>query len=157
MHIDGQAEGLARPIAALDAAMLVELRRVPGTPMDHLLRLRDAEAIPLDGTETYPERIHFAQAGAHVVLNLDPLGRPAEIRFYRSADLTDPFAHYVYTGFREVLDDVWIPMRHTAEYTREEGVVQESVRISGYEVLSEIPAARFEVKTVFPDVRFVTE
>lgn len=154
MHLEGEADGFSREIEALEPALLIEIRRLPGTAMDHFLRLKGLASDPLPPREEMPVRRLYQTPSAWVELALDPSNRPVELSFYRDEALTDRFASYRYDAFREVIAGVWVPMRHRATFQESGMTVVETLRISAYAVNQPFDSKRFDPDAVFKDVRF---
>jgi len=79
-YIQGDPKGFSRPIAELNEDMLINLRKVPGTPMDHLARLRGAPEEILEPTDAWPTRRGYASGRVFGVLLFDGQGRLGGIR-----------------------------------------------------------------------------
>lgn len=106
--IEGDAKGFTRPISRLDPDMLISLRRVPGSPMEHLLRLKGVAETHLPPLPDYPVRRGYAAAQTFVTLALDASNRLARIEFYPDAAATNLTARCDFSGFQEALPGVWL-------------------------------------------------
>ena len=154
-HNDGHPRGFRRSIAELDQTMVYNLRRVPGTVMEHLFRLRDAEEIVLPATDEFPIRHGYPAGDVFVVLEADEKGRLTRVLFYADQDQTERTGDITCSHFEEVLEGVWIPMRHRIHVTAGGMTSRETVRFSNYEVNIEIPARLFDPSLFWDDVRWV--
>lgn len=153
-YIEGDPKGYARPIAELDADWLVSLRQVPGTAMDHLLRIRGAAEEPLPGTEFFPTRVGLALESRYVVLNLDPEGRLARLEFFGDAVQSNLLARYEYENFQEPAPGAWFAMLQKAGLRQGQHEFVETTRLSNLVVNQPIPAPLFQHATFFDGVRF---
>jgi hypothetical protein len=153
-HVEGDEEGFLVPVSELDDKMAIELRRVPGTAMDHLLRLRDAPEDKLPATPEFAERKGYRTPRLYAVLSLDAAGRLARVEFFRSAEMKIKSGEYRYSAFEEVLPGVWIPRRHQGRLTEAGTEIEETVRISDLAVNTPIAARMFAPDSFFPGVEF---
>lgn len=154
-YIEGDPKGYAVPIMKLDGDWLISLRQVPGTPMDHLLRVRGFQEEPLSATEAFPTRVGIRAQTRYVVLNLDSAGRLARVEFYTDSSMASLVARYEYENFQEALPGVWFPMLQKAGLQlpdRQESV--ETTRLSNLAVNQPIPAPLFRHDTFFTGVVF---
>jgi hypothetical protein len=65
--------------------MLIALRQVPGTAMDHLQRLQGLAETNLPAAEGFPVRRGYDTGKTFVVLALDASNRLARIEFFATA------------------------------------------------------------------------
>ncbi len=154
-YIEGDPKGFARPVNQLDGDWLISLRQVPGTPMDHLLRIRGMSEDPLPATEAFPVRVGVRAMTRYVVLNLDSEGRLARVEFFTDPSMSSLLARYEYEQFQAPLPGVWFPMLQKAGLVfpdRRESV--ETTRLSNLAVNQLIPAPLFRHDTFFPGVVF---
>lgn len=70
-YIQGDPKGFSRPVSQLDAEMLRSLRKVPGTAMDHLLRLENVPETELPATA---QLRHGQTVCGAVAGRLEPVG-----------------------------------------------------------------------------------
>jgi hypothetical protein len=154
-YITGDARGFCRPIDRLDDDMLAELRKVPGTATDHLLRLRGVAETVLDPTPEFPVRRGYAGDRAFTVLSLDATGRLARIEFFTAADLKQKRAQYDYSAFLPAAEGVWIPCLHRAELNLNGETARETVRVGNLSVDAPIPPSLFVAGPFFKGVKFV--
>lgn len=154
-YIEGDPKGFSRPVSELDDEMLIQLRKVPGTAMDHLMRLRDAAERRLEGTPEYPERLVYRHDRQWVVFSADPTGRLALIEFFDDETLSHKVAEYRYDLFREVLPGVWIPLRHEAWLDSGGVITRETTNLDHIEVNGPIAETLFTPGLFFKDVKFV--
>lgn len=155
-HVEGTPRGYRCPVADLDEPFLHTLRRVPGTAMDHLFRLRGAEETELDGTEEFPVRRGYRVDLHRVVLSLDASGRLARIEFFEADAAGEALAQFDYSGFVEALDGVWIPTLHQGRSSLGGMDLRETSRIDNLSVNAPIAAELFVPGPFFKGVEFVS-
>lgn len=154
-HNAGHPRGFRRRIEDLDETMLYNLRRVPGTAMEHLFRLQGAPEEVLPGTEEYPVRHAYTVNDVYVIIEADAEERPVRIGFYTGPDREQMTGEIISSHFEEVLDGVWIGMRQQSQVTVDGKVTREMVRFGNYEVNMEIPPRLFDADVFFEGVRWV--
>ena len=78
-HAEGDPKGFSRPIDQLSDQMRISLEMVPGTAMDHLLRLKGMEESVLPADESGARRIAIQLEKQYVVMTIDapPAAFPA--------------------------------------------------------------------------------
>ncbi len=153
-YIEGDPKGFARPVDALEGDWLISLRQVPGTPMDHLLRVRGIEEEPLAGTADFPVRVALRTDTRYVILNLDPQGRLARVEFFTDPSMSTLLARYEYEQYSEPLPSVWFPMLQKAGVIVDRREIVETTRLSNLAVNQSIPAPLFRHDTFFTGVVF---
>ncbi len=154
-HNEGHPRGFRRAINDLDETMLLNLRRVPGTLMEHLLRLQQVDEIVLSREDDGSVLRAYKVDDVYVVIQADERDRLTEIRFYAGPDREQLTGSVICTHFEEVLDGVWIAMRHQVEVTAVGVTTRERVRFSNYEVNVDIPDRLFDADLFFDGVRWV--
>jgi hypothetical protein len=153
-YIDGDPKGFSRSISRLDEKMEIELRRVPGTAMEHLLRLRGATETDLEASPEFPVRKGYDRGKAFTVLSLDATGRLARVELFESPAMKERKAQYDYAAFREVVAGVWIPCLRRAVWTAGGDRVHETVRVDNLSVNTPIAPGLFDPAAFFKGVRF---
>lgn len=153
----GAVSGRKIPIAKAPDADLVQLRKLPGTADDHLMRLRDVQEIMLDPSDRFPKRRAYAPPEPHpyTLLSVDAQGRLALLEFFSSQDREKRLLRTEFSGWREVLPDVWIPIVHKTEAFPGEGkTIHETLRVSALKVNTPLPSDLFDISVQAPDVHF---
>jgi hypothetical protein len=153
-YVEGDRKGFSRPVAKLDEDMLISLRKVPGTAMDHLLRLRQAAETNLAGTAEFPVRKGYSTTKAFVVLSLDTTGRLARIEFFTSSDMRGRTAQCDYSLFQEAVPGVWIPCLHQTVLNAGGVESRETSRFLNVAVNKPIAPNLFNPRLFFKDVEF---
>lgn len=154
-YIEGDPKGFSRSIDKLDDDMAMSLRKVPGTAMDHLLRLKGVSEQNLDPEQGFPVRKGYKTSKVFVVLSLDARGRLARIEFYGDPAMKNKTAQYDYSHFHEVLSDVWIPCLHKVTATIGNVKSKETIRITNLTVNKPIAKSLFVAAPFFKNVEFV--
>lgn len=147
-YAEGDPKGFSRPIDELSEQMKISLFMVPGTAMDHLLRLKDCEEEdlpPLDGQK----RIGIEADGKYVVLLIDEMGRLAGLEYYSAGDLAEKTASYSYSKFTEAVPGVWVPLHHLVESTMGDKAFKETVVVDRYIANKPVAASLFIPSSFF--------
>ncbi len=156
-HNRGQPRGFRQAVDELNEAMLLSLRRVPGTPMEHLVRLRGVPEIVLEGNEDHPIRRAYATANIYAVLHADEAGRLKRLELYDANDRSRLTGEIDFAAHVEVLPGVWIAMQQESRFLLSDLTVRETTRLSQYTVNTPIPADHFEPDHFFEDVEWVAD
>lgn len=155
-YVDGDSKGFTRSVAQLDTDMLIPLRKVPGSAMDHLLRLKGIAETNMPPQPQFPVRRGYAAAKTFAVLSMDASNRLARIEFFSGATGTVKTAQCDYSGFVEALPGVWLA---TLQITTIGLGGMESHETSHYYNLAvnpEIAPNLFNPKLFFKEVTFVS-
>lgn len=153
-YIEGDPKGFSRPIEDLEESWKISLRKVPGSPMDHLVRLREADEEALEPTRDYPHRFGYQAGPLYAVVSLDARRRPRQIEFYKTADREERTGRHRYDDFEEVAPGVWIPMSHEGTVTNAGRETRESTRFDNYRANEPIPDRLFVAEPFFEGVEF---
>lgn len=153
-YISGDPKGYSRPIAELDRVWQIELRKVPGTAMDHLLRLEGIPETDLEPTPDFPVRKGYQAEKVFAVLSADAQGRLARIEFSPAADMQEKTGQYDYSDFQEVQPGVWISCLHKVVARLAGAETRETVRVGNLRVNEPIDPARFVAEPFFQGVEF---
>ena len=155
-HSADEPRGFRRAIEDLNQNMRINLSRVPGTLMDHLLRLTDAPETVLDASEDAPIRRAYEAEHVYAILEADEKYRLRRVLFYQSQDRTNRTAEIVCDAFEEVLPDTWIAMQHRSSFYIEDTTIRERTRFTNYEVNLSIPEEKFRAEAHFSsDIEWV--
>lgn len=157
-HAEGDPKGFSRPIDQLSDQMRISLEMVPGTAMDHLLRLKGMEESVLPADESGARRIAIQLEKQYVVMTIDAAGRLSSLQFFSSADMTTRLASYRYSDFSEAIAGVWVPMTHAIEMNGTNGSFQEIVKVDRFIANEPIAGSLFIASSFFDkDVDFVDD
>ncbi|MCX7010608.1 MAG: hypothetical protein NTY53_25750 [Kiritimatiellaeota bacterium] len=154
-YIEGDPKGFSQAVAKLDRDMLIALRQVPGTAMDHLLRLTGLTETNLPPAEGFPVRRGYDTGKNFVVLALDASNRLARIEFFATAAQQQRTARWDYSQFQEVAPGVAIPCLHQALLTFDGKENRETVHVENLVVNQPISANLFQPALFFKGVKFV--
>lgn len=150
-HTAGSERGFRRPVEDLDANMRINLERVPGTLMDHLIRLEDTPETSLEPTPHATIRRAYEAQHVYAILEADDQLRLKRILFYDVQERSQKTGEITSEGFEEVMPQVWIPMQHRATFHFGDKTVQERIRITNYQANISIPDEMFTPEIHFSD------
>ncbi|MDD2237368.1 MAG: hypothetical protein PHP44_08885 [Kiritimatiellae bacterium] len=156
-HVDGDEKGFSRPIAELNNDWLISLRAIPGTPMDHLFRLKGGRETPADPTPEFPIRTACNTESAYAILSQDTSGRLARIELFTTPDHAILKARFDYSQFLEVTNGVSIPCLHLATMHFGEIETKETSRFDNMTVNTPLSPQLFVAAPYFKDVLFVDD
>jgi hypothetical protein len=134
--------------------MLTNLRKVPGTAMDHLAKLKGVAETNLDATAEFPERKGYDAGKVFVVLSMDATGRLARIEFFATPKMKEKTAQYDYSDFQQVADGAWIPCLHQGIFNNAGVEARETVRVDNLSVNKPIPQNLFVAGPFFKGIEF---
>jgi hypothetical protein len=130
-YAEGDPKGFSRPIENLSEQMQISLFMVPGSPMDHLLRLKEFKEQELE-PQNGLRRVGIDAGSRYVILELDANGRLAGVEYYDSAALSAKTADYTYSKFMEAVPGTWIPLHHSAELNNGAQNFKEAVHVDRF-------------------------
>lgn len=154
-YFQNHTKGVAKDIDKLEKNELINLRKVPGTPMDHLYRLADSPQTILDPTAGYAERYAYTTKNAFVVVSVDKESRIKSIAFYNGKDMKDKKAETMYSRHKKVEEDLWIPCLHESTVYHEQTKAVETIHFNNLEVNVPVAENLFIAGNFMPDVEFV--
>jgi hypothetical protein len=154
--VEGDPKGYSRPVSKLEADMLISLRKVPATAMDHLLRLRGMTETNLAATSTYPVRKGYDTGKMFAVLSLDNSNRLARIEMFTSADLKQVIARMDYENFIEAVPGVWLATLHQSSMWMGGKESKETSRFDHLTLNQPIAQDLFKAALYFKDIEFVS-
>jgi len=150
-HIADAPRGFRRAIADLDDNMRINLERIPGTLMEHLIRLKDIPEIKLEPSTEAAIRRAYKTEHVYAILEADEQYRLHRMLFYNAQDQTQKTGKIRCESFQEVLPGVWIAMQHHATFYMGENTLQERTRFTNYEVNIPIPEDTFSPDAHYAD------
>jgi len=157
--IEGQPEGVRLPLADASAAELVQVRRVPGTAEEYLLRLRGLPETELPPTAEFPVRRGYEPPEPHpyTVLSADDLGRLARVEFFDPANRTNRLLRADFSGWKEVQPGCWIAVTHKTSVRGRDGTVaEETLRVSGLAINEPLDDTQFDVARWAAGITFLS-
>lgn len=154
-YFEGDRRGFSRPIEQLDPKWLISLRQVPGSPMDHLLRLRGGIESEWPPEPPCARRVAVATVERYALLCLDEAGRLIRLHYYRDADRTIPVAQYRYEQFVEPVEAAPLALVQRATLYLPDGrAVEETTRLYGLTVNGDMPSGLFDASAFFREIDF---
>jgi hypothetical protein len=151
-HNEGQPRGFRAPLADLDDVMLANLRKIPGTPMEHLFRLQGLpEKDAGHDAEADVRFFEYETDQVICVLSIDAQDRLTRLRLYTKQDRETPAVDISYRHQLEVLPGVWMAQLQVSEIRMGEIQTRETVRLSNLEINPELDASLFDASQYFPE------
>jgi outer membrane lipoprotein-sorting protein len=147
---EGQRRGFRRAIADLDEPMRQNLRKVPGTPMDHLERLLGLPEQELDAGE-WPVQRAYETDRVYVVLQADEEERLQRLTIAPLEARTEPTAIIDFRQQEEVLPGVWVSMLQESVLKLGDVESKETLRVSNFVANPEHAPDQFDPATHLPD------
>lgn len=156
-YVQDDPKGLSRPIDQLDEKMLMQVRKVPATAMDHLFRLQGVTETNLEGATEFPVRKGYSVTNHFVVLSLDATGRLSRIEFFATAEMQKKTAQYDFCNFSEVAPGVWLASLHQGKVWIADIETRETTHFDNLIVNDPIPASLFDASLFFKGVEFAPD
>jgi hypothetical protein len=156
--IRGHQKGVRIPLKDAPAPELLQVRRVPASGEEYLLRLKDASETVLAPTTEFPTRRGYAPSTPHpyVILSLDDNGRLARIEFLDPDNHSKRLSRIDFGGWKEAAPSIWIACTQLTETQARNGIsTHETLRVSRLKVNQEIPDQTFDPAHWASDVEFV--
>ena len=154
-YIDGDPKGFSRPIEKLNEEMLINLRKVPGTAMDHLMKLKGIAETNIEATAEFPERKGYDAGKLFVLLSMDTTGRLVRIEYFTSPEMKERTLQFDFGEFKEVACGAWIPCLHKGILKVAGVESKETTRIDNLSVNQPLPTNIFVAEPFFKNVEFV--
>jgi outer membrane lipoprotein-sorting protein len=155
-YVQGDPKGYSRPVSKLEGDMLISLRKVPGTAMDHLLHLRNLAETNLPATATFPVRKGYDTGKMFAVLSLDTSNRLTRIEFFTTAELKQKTAEANYGNFIEAIPGVWLSALHQTAIWMGGMENHETSRFDHLQVNQPIARDLFNASLFFKKIDFVS-
>lgn len=156
--IDGQDAGVRIALADAEEWDLLQVRRVPATADEHMMRLKGAPETILPASDGFPVRRAYTPAKPHpyTELSLDESGRLARLDMFDRDVRTNRLLRVDFGGWQEVKPGIWISCLQKMDARGRDGtVVQETVRISALTVNEPVDSGKFDVHLCMPGIKFV--
>lgn len=154
-YANGAQRGYRESVTNLPPEMALSLHTVPGSPMDHLLKLKDLPETVLEGTADLPVRRAYQAPKVFVVLSCDKEGKLVSIEFYSAPDMKAKTGEYQYGFFHKVSETCWIPCLQKATlYLPDGNRVEETRQIKNLEIDKPIAESLFDPVPFFKDIEF---
>lgn len=154
-HAEGDPLGFSRPVAGLDEPMRIGLFAVPGTPMEHLLRLKDRTETLLPDAPEWSRRVGVQGDPLYAILCFDAEDRLVRVELFPDAGARQPDAVWTYEGFVDPGGGAWIASVHRTEVRAGDGEsVRETARFDNLRVGAAIDDSMFDPLRHFSGVTF---
>lgn len=154
-HIAGDPKGFSRPVEALDEEMRISLRKIPGTALEHLMRLRGVREIPLGPEPEWPVRAGYDTGKTYAELRVDAKGRLGRVDLYAGSNRDKPLVRILYKDFMEAAPGAWFALTHETEVELGGARNRETARFDNLRVNVTIPPVLFIAAPFFKGVEFV--
>jgi len=156
-YVEGMARGFSCPLVKLEGEWSIMQKSVPGSAMEHLLRLPGVPEIELPGVPGYPLRRGYAREKVFVVLACDAEGRLARIDFFKTPEMKNLTASVEYSDFRKVTDTCWLAGLQQGTAYFGANTVRETRRFDNLLINKPLTAGLFDAVAFFPKVDFVDD
>jgi len=156
-YVEGMAKGFSCPLTQLKGEWSIMQKSVPGSAMEHILRLQGVPETSLDGTPDYPVRRGYVRERVFVVLACDSEGRLARIEFFKTPEMKKLTAQVEYSDFRKVTDTCWLAALQQGTAYFGANTVRETRRFDNLVINKPITAGLFDAAAFFPKVDFVDD
>ena len=154
-YVTGDKKGFSKTIPDLNQAMKIELRKIPGTPLEHLYRLEGLTGTDLSATSECTSRRSYTTEKHVLVLCLDGSGRLVRIEFFEDARMSKRLAAIEFGGLFEPVNGAWVARTETIRSWLGEKEQVTTKRFRYVTVNKPIPAELFDEGRYFENVTFV--
>ena len=113
-HTNGQKKGFSTALKNLKGPMLASFQNIPGTPAEHLIRIKNLPETKIPPSDKYPLRRGYQADKFFVLLSCDEQNRLVQIEFFSTSKMKNLGARYNYSSFLKVNDNTWLPKLHKA-------------------------------------------
>lgn len=155
-YVEGDAKGYSQSVGKLDRDMLISLRKVPATAMDHLLRLRGVAETNLPATAVFPVRKGYDTGRMFAVVSLDASNRLARIEWFSDPGLRWKTTEANYSNFQEALPGIWLSALHQTTNWKGGVPTHETSRFDHLQVNQPIAKDLFNPSLFFRKIDFVS-
>lgn len=156
--INGQPTGVQIPLAEAEEWDLLQVRRVPATANEYLLKLRGLPETALPAQDGFPDRRAYTPLAPHpyTVLSMDETGRLSRLELFDLDVQTNRLLKVDFGGWREVKPGIWIACVQKTEAKGRDGIeVRETLRVGTPMINEPIDPEQFDVAQRIPDVQFI--
>ncbi|MGI6088074.1 MAG: LolA family protein [Kiritimatiellia bacterium] len=154
---DGWRKGYSVPLPELTGEWKIMQQAIPGTAMEHLLRLHGVPEEVLEGLPDLPIRRAYQKDDLCIVLSADAQHRLARIEFYTSSDFAERTALYLFDDFLHVTNDCWLAARQRAELCIRGENIKETRRLDKLTANQPLAAGLFDPDAFFKGMEFVAD
>lgn len=156
-YVEGMAKGFSCPLAKLEGEWSIMQKSVPGSAMEHLLRLQGVAEEPLKALPDFPVRCGYVRERVFVALSCDAQGRLARIEFFKKPDMQTRTAQIDYSDFRKVTDTCWLAGLQQGTAYFGANTVRETRRFDNMIINKPVTAGLFDAAPYFPKVDFTDD
>jgi len=107
-------KGFSKPIEKLNETWMASVNNIPGTPVEHLLKMKNLPEIKLSGNKDFAIRVAYKTDTAFVVISCNTPYLLELIEFFKERDMKNKFAEYKYSKFYKNKNLFAIPCLHEA-------------------------------------------
>jgi len=151
-------KGFSKPIEELNETWMASVRNIPGTPVEHLYKIKDIPENKIPGNKDYTIRVAYITDLICVVLSCNNPYLLEQIDFFRDKTMTNKFAQYKYSKYYEKNGEYAIPCLHEGYMILPDGKkIVENRYIHNLEVNKPINNNLFNANLFFKDVDFVDD
>lgn len=154
-YVNGDPKGFSRPVSKLEKDMLISLRKVPATAMDHLLRLRGMAETNLPPTSVFPIRKGYDTGKMFAVLSLDSSNRLARIEMFTAPDCKQTITQVDYGNFEEAAPGIWLSYLHQSTMWLGGNESKETSRFDHLAINQPIAQNLFKASLFFKGIEFI--
>jgi outer membrane lipoprotein-sorting protein len=152
------AKGFSRPIGALNETWMASVKNIPGTPVAHLLKMKDIPENKLPGNKDFAIRVAYQTDTSFVVISCNTPYRLELIEFFKDSGMKNKFAEYKYSKFYEKDGAYSIPCLHEAFMNMPDGTkIIEKRYIHNLKVNTPVNDHFFNPDLFFKNVEFVDD
>jgi len=152
------AKGFSRPIEELNETWMASVKNIPGTPVEHLFKIKNIPENNLPGNEQYATRVAYITDTICVVLSCNSPYRLEQIEFFHDKTMSKKFGQYNYSKFHEKKGEYAIPCLHEGYMMLPGGKkIIENRYIHNIVVNKPVNDNFFNAKLFFKNVEFVDD
>lgn len=153
-YVEGDPMGFSRPVEALDEEMRISLRKIPGTGLEHLMRLHGVREIPLEPEPGWPVRAGYDTGKVYAELRVDEKGRLGRVDLFSGSDRKKPRVIILFKDFVEGAPGAWFAKTHETVVELDGVRSRETARFDNLRVNGTIPPVLFVAAPYFKGVEF---
>lgn len=157
--MDGQAAGTRTLLTEAEEWDLFQVRRVPATADEYLLRLRGTPESALPPEAGFPIRRAYTPSAPHpyTVLSLDETNRLARLEYFSPDARSNCLLRVDFGGWKEAKPGIWIACLQKIDIKGSDGTaVRETLRVGTLTVNEPIEPEQFDAARWMPGVKFIT-
>jgi hypothetical protein len=154
-HEEGARLGFSQPVAELNDTWLASMQNLPGTPLEHLLRLKGMAETVLPPSADAPLRRGYASRRIFIVLSCDTNERLSRIEFFATPEMKEKVAQYDYSEFVDAGGGAWFSRLDKAWIrVPDGGQITELRRVNGLRINEPLDGTLFQADRYFAGITF---